>query len=87
MDRAVRAGRGGSRTETDGPLPTLRTLGGHVLWIVCNGCQHAVEADQPVLMAAGRGGVPVVDLRFRCGACSSRNTSIVVSSSRIGQRE
>jgi hypothetical protein len=48
--------------------PTLRTLGGHVLWIVCNAWQHAVEADQPALIAAGRGEVPVTDLRFRCGS-------------------
>jgi hypothetical protein len=87
MDRVDRPGRGGSRTETDGPLPTLRTLGGHVLWIVCNGCQHAVEADQPMLIAAGRGDVPVVDLRFRCSACGSRNTGAIVSGSRIGGRE
>ena len=47
--------------------PTLRTLGGHVLWVICNACQHAVEADQPALIAAGRGDAPLVDLRFWCG--------------------
>jgi hypothetical protein len=35
----------------------MRTLGGHILWIVCNGCQHAVEADQMALIAAGWGDV------------------------------
>ena len=87
MDRIAGARRGGSRTETDGPLPTLRTLGGHVVWVVCNGCQHAIEPDQRVLIAGGRGDVPVVNLRFRCGACGSRNTSVIVSGSRIGRRE
>jgi len=68
-------------------LPTLRTLGGHVLHVICNGCQHSVKADQPALIAAGRGDVPVIELRFRCGACGSRNTSVIVSGSRIGPRD
>ena len=54
--------------------------------MTCNGCQHAVEADQPALIAAGRGDVPVVDLRFRCGACGSRNTGVIVSGSRTGRQ-
>jgi hypothetical protein len=49
--------------------PALHTLGGHVLWVICIGCQHAIEADQAALIAAGRGDVPVTELRFRCGAC------------------
>ena len=68
-------------------LPTIRTLAGHVLSVICNACQHAMDADQPALIAAGRGDVSVIELRFRCGACGSRNTSIVVSGSRIGRRE
>jgi hypothetical protein len=54
---------------------------------VCNGCQHAVEADQPALIAAGWGDVPLVDLRFRCGACGFRNTSVVVSGSRVRRQD
>jgi len=34
--------------------PALRTLGGHVLWVICNTCQHAVEADQPALIVGFR---------------------------------
>ncbi len=68
-------------------MPMLRALGGHVPWIVCNGCQHAVESNQLALIAAGRGDVPVVELRFRCGACGSRNTSVVASGSRISRQE
>jgi len=37
--------------------------------MICNTCQHAVEADQTALIAAGLGDVPVTKLRFRCGAC------------------
>jgi len=33
----------------------------------------------PVLIAGGRGDVPLVELCFRYGACGSRNTSIVLS--------
>jgi hypothetical protein len=44
-------------------------LGDHVLWVSRNTCQHAIEADQPALIAAGRGDVPVTELRFRCGVC------------------
>ena len=68
-------------------LPTVRTLAGHDLAVMCNACQRAVEADQPALIAAGRGDVPVVELRFRCGACGSCNCSVVVSASRIGRRD
>ena len=68
-------------------LPTLRTLGGHVLVVICNGCQHAAEADQAALIAAGRGDVPVIELRFRCGACGSRNCSVVVSGARISRQD
>ncbi len=64
-----------------------RTPGTHVPHKICNGCQHAIEADQPALIAAERGDVPVVDLRFRCGACGSRNTSVIVSNSRTGRRD
>jgi len=62
----------------------LRTLGGHVLWLICSGCQHAVEADQPAMIAAERGDVRVIDLPFRCGACGSHNMSIVMSGSLTG---
>ncbi len=68
-------------------LPTIRTLAGHVLSVICNACQHAVEAGQEAQIAAGRGDVPVIELRFRCGACGSRNCSVVVSGSRIGRRD
>lgn len=54
----------------------LRMLGGHVPWLSWNGCQHAVEADQPAMIAAERGDVRVTDLWFRCGACGSQNTSL-----------
>ncbi len=65
----------------------LRTLGGHVLWLICNGCQHAVDADQPAMIAAERGDVRVIDLRFRYGARGSHNTSIVMSGSLTGPPE
>jgi len=30
--------------------------------VICNACQHAVGADQPALITAGRSEVPVVEL-------------------------
>ncbi len=54
-------------------------MGPHALNVVCNACQHVAEVDVPALIAAGRGDVPLIELRFVCGACGGRNTSIVVS--------
>lgn len=45
------------------------------------------QAALPALIAAGRGDAPVTELRFRCGACGSRTTSVIVSGSRTGRRD
>jgi hypothetical protein len=55
--------------------------------VIYNACQHAVEAAQPALITAGRGDVPMTELRFRCSAYGSRNTSVIVSGSRTGRRD
>lgn len=47
------------------------------LW--CRACQHQVVADLAALVRDGRGDVPLVRLRWRCGACGSRRVESVVS--------
>ncbi len=52
----------------DSSITTFKT-GCNVPHIMCSGRQHAIKADQPALIIAGRGDVPVTELRLRCGAC------------------
>jgi Zn finger protein HypA/HybF involved in hydrogenase expression len=48
------------------------------LLVWCQACRHQAPADLQALVDAGRGDVPVKDLRFRCTACGSRRTDQVV---------
>jgi hypothetical protein len=64
-------------------LPTARTTlrAGYVRVLVfCNSCRHQADADLQALIDAGRGDVPLVDLRFRCGNCRSKLTDFVCTS-------
>ena len=44
------------------------------------GCQHQADADLQTLIDAGRGDVPLTQLRFRCSNCGSDRTDFVVTS-------
>lgn len=64
-------------------LPTARTTlrAEYVCLLVwCTSCHHQAPADLRALVDAGRGDVPLRDLRFRCTGCgSSEFTDSVVS--------
>ena len=67
---------------TDG-LPTARTTlrAGYVRMLVfCNSCRHQADADLQALADAGRGDVPLTELRFRCSSCGTDRTYFVVTS-------
>jgi Zn finger protein HypA/HybF involved in hydrogenase expression len=60
------------------PRTTLRT--GYVrVRVWCKGCQHQSDADLQALVDAGRGDVPLHDLRFRCTNCGSHQTDWIVT--------
>ena len=50
------------------------------LFVWCKACHHRGPADLRAIIDAGRGDVPVKDLRFRCTSCSSALTDFVVMS-------
>jgi hypothetical protein len=58
---------------------TLRT--GYVRMLVfCNSCRHQADADLQALVDAGRGDVPLTELRFRCSNCGTARTDFVMTS-------
>jgi hypothetical protein len=58
------------------PRTTLRCRYVRVL-VWCKSCRHQADADLEALVTAGRGDVPLVQLRFRCTRCRSRLTDSV----------
>jgi hypothetical protein len=50
------------------------------LFVRCKACSHRGPADLQAIIDAGRGDVPIKDLRFRCTHCSSALTDFVVMS-------
>jgi hypothetical protein len=48
------------------------------LLVWCKACHHQAPADLQALLDAGRGEVPLKDLRFRCTSRGSRLTDRVV---------
>jgi hypothetical protein len=70
-----------------GDLPTarttLRTKYVRVL-VFCNSCHHQADADLQKIVDAGRGDMPLTELRFRCSQCGSQcctdRTDFVVTS-------
>lgn len=94
--RAIRIGHSGLRlvsasarqpqfVRPGSPLPTPRTThaAGLRLLVWCTGCQHQVDADLEALIAAGRGDVPLRQLRFRCSRCGGRLTRPARGSPRV----
>lgn len=68
--------------------PTARTTlkAGLSLSAICQACQHGAEIDLAALIASGRGDVPLLDLRFRCARCGSRDCQAVVSGAKLSQK-
>jgi hypothetical protein len=73
----------GSVTEDHYKLPTPRTAlaarYARVL-VFCSLLPPSADADLRALVDQGRGDVPLVRLRFRCGQCQTGNTNFVVTS-------
>jgi hypothetical protein len=67
------------------PRSTLRSRYARLL-VWCKACRHQPEADLQALVAAGRGDVPPIQLRFRCSNCSGRLTDWVVTAKNTGPR-
>ena len=61
------------------PRTTLRARYAHVL-VFCNSCRHQADADLQEIIDAGRGDVPLTELRFRCSQCGTVRTDFVVTS-------
>jgi hypothetical protein len=62
-------------------LPTARSMLPQTylcLHVWCKACHHRAPADLQAIIDAGRGDVPLKDLRFRCTKCGSRLTDSVV---------
>jgi hypothetical protein len=47
------------------------------LLVWCKSCHHQAPADLQAIVDAGRGDVPLKDLRFRCTKCGGRRTDHV----------
>ena len=66
----------------DTALPTARSMLPNDSWLClsvrCRGCLHQAFADLQAIVDAGRGDVPLKDLKFRCTKCGSRRTDFVV---------
>ena len=64
-------------------LPTPRTTL-HCRYVrvllTCWSCRHQRDADLAGLIAAGRGDVPLVQLRWRCASCGSRRIDMMCTS-------
>jgi hypothetical protein len=69
-------------------LPTPRSISqaGFRVHVWCKSCRHAKDADLAALISAGRGDVPLVQARWRCGHCGSRLTEFVVAGSHFNGR-
>jgi hypothetical protein len=45
----------------------------------CRSCLRSRNADLQALVDAGRGDVPLIQLRFRCSYCGHRNIDALVT--------
>jgi len=66
-------------------LPTLRSIarGGFRVHVWCKSCRHSKDADLNALIVAGRGDVPLIRIKWRCGNCGSRLTDFIVGGSHM----
>jgi hypothetical protein len=66
-------------------LPTPASYGnsGWCLTVWCKACRYQTDVEFPALVKAGKGNIPLVNLRFRCTNCRSLLTDFVVSGSHM----
>ena len=69
-------------------LPTPRTMAttGFRWHVFCRSCRWAIDADFAKLIRDGRGDVPLIKLRWRCGNCGSRLTGAVMDGHHMGPK-
>jgi hypothetical protein len=72
-------GRRTRRARAANARPTSRLRYRWHVW--CKACRHATDADLAALVADGRGDVPLVQMKWRCGNCCSRLTEFIVGGS------
>jgi hypothetical protein len=65
--------------ELPTPRTTLRARYVRVS-VTCRSCFQQRDADLQGLIDAGRGDVPLVELRSRCARCGHRRIDIIVTS-------
>ena len=78
-----------ARGAADADLPTPRSTlqSGYVrVLLTCKACHHQREADLQGLIDAGRGDVPLIELRWRCVRCGHRGIDMVVTAKNIGPK-
>ena len=71
------------RRSYDDALPTARTTlrtGDVRVLVFCKSCRHQADADLQASVDAGRGNVPLTELRFRCSRCGTDRIDFVVTS-------
>jgi Zn finger protein HypA/HybF involved in hydrogenase expression len=64
--------------ELPTPRTTLRSRYVRVL-VWCKSCRHRRDAGLQAVIDAGKGDVPLMELRFRCSNCGSQLTDFVVT--------
>ena len=66
-------------------LPTPRSISrtGYRVHVWSKACRRAKDAELAALIAAGHGDAPLVQMKWRCGNCSSRLTEFVVGGSHM----
>jgi hypothetical protein len=68
---------------TELPTPASYGNSGWRLTVWCKACRYQTGIEFPALVKAGKGNVPLVNLRFRCTNCRSLLTGFVVSGSHM----
>jgi hypothetical protein len=69
--------------ELPTPRTTLQSRYVRVL-VWCTSCRLQRDADLQALIDAGKGDVPLINLKFRCSNCGSRLTDFVCTSKDAG---
>ena len=70
----------------DLPTPRSTLHAGFRVHVWCKSCHHAKDADLAALVAGGRGDVPLIRTKWRCGNCGSRLTDFIVAGSHMSGR-
>jgi hypothetical protein len=69
--------------ELPTPRTTLQSRYVRVL-VWCTSCRLQRDADLQTLIDAGKGDVPLINLKFRCSNCGSRLSDFVCTSKDAG---